>query len=103
MTEKIPGPVLRKLKSRAQLLKPIVRVGRAGLGKTVTEALSQALEARELVKVKFEGFTDRAEKKRWIAAAAERTGSRLVQSVGNTAVYYRPRPEKADREEQSGS
>ena len=85
------GRLLRKLKSRAQLLKPVVRVGKRGVTDEVVRALDQALEAHELVKVKFSDFEDREEKRRWITSLAERTGSVLIQQVGHVAVYYRSR------------
>jgi len=92
------GRLLRRLKSQAQLLKPIVRVGKRGVTDEVVRALDQALEAHELVKVKFSDFEDREEKRRWIASLAERTGSVLIQQVGHVAVYYRPREKVSDEE-----
>lgn len=78
---------LKELKARAQLLKPSVFVGKAGVTPAVLAALDTALKANGLVKLKFDEFKE--EKKTLAPQIAESTASQLVQRVGNTAVYYR--------------
>jgi RNA-binding protein len=80
-------PNLRELKSRAQLLKPAIRLGKAGLTPEFLAAFEEALSRGRLVKLKFEGFKD--ERKALSRQLAEQTGSSLVQQVGHTAVFYR--------------
>jgi len=80
-------PTLRELKSRAQLLDPAVRLGKEGVTPGFLTALGDALDRAGLVKVRFEAFKD--ERKTLSRRLAEETGSRLIQQVGHTAVYYR--------------
>ena len=82
-------PTLRELKSRSQMLKPGIRLGKAGLTPEFLASLDEALRGSGLVKLKFEDFKD--ERKELAREIAEKTGSRLVQQVGHTAVFYRPK------------
>lgn len=86
-----PRPRLRDLKGAAQLLSPLLQVGRAGVTSEFVAALDEALRARELVKIRFVEHKD--EKKALARALAEATRSRLVMQVGHVAVYYRARSE----------
>lgn len=88
-----PLPRLRDLKGAAQLLSPLLQVGRAGVTPEFVTALDEALRARELVKIRFVEHKD--EKKRLARVLAQATRSRLVMQVGHVAVYYRPRTEPA--------
>lgn len=83
-------PRLRDLKAAAQLLKPLLLVGRAGVTPAFIAALDEALRTRELVKIRFSEH--KTEKKTLAPALAEATHSRLVMQVGHVAVFYRPRP-----------
>jgi len=81
------NPRWRDLKAAAQLLKPLLWLGKSGATPEFVAALDQALRSHELVKVKFEAFKD--QKKAMAPELAAKTGSRLVLRVGHTAVYYR--------------
>lgn len=86
-----PHPKLGDLKGAAQLLEPILKVGKSGVSDAFLAALNQALDDHQLVKIRFDEFKE--EKKVLAPQIAERTGSRLVMRVGHVAVYYRPRPD----------
>ena len=77
----------RELKVRAQTLKPALRLGKAGLTPEFLASFEDAIAHAELIKVKFEDFKD--ERKDLSARIAESTGSRLIQQIGHTAVFYR--------------
>jgi len=79
---------IRQLKSRAQLLDPVLRVGRDGLSPQFLAALEQAFTHRDLLKVKFDHLKD--QKKELAPQLAEKSGSYLVTRVGNVVVLYRP-------------
>ena len=83
---------MRKLRSRAQLLKATIKVGRAGVTPPFLQALDLELTRLELVKVKFDEFKE--QKKELAPQLAEKTNSLLVTLVGNVAVLYRPKPPK---------
>jgi len=80
-------PAMRQLKSRAQLLKPAIRLGRAGASAEFLAEFRGLLDKNHLVKIRFEGFKDK--RKPLSKDLAGATGSILVQQVGHTAVYYR--------------
>ncbi len=78
---------MRKLKSMAQLLEPVVKVGKNGLSAELISEMEKELDRRELIKVKFAAFKD--QKKEMSAELAERTESHLVMRVGHVAVFFR--------------
>jgi RNA-binding protein len=81
-----PEPTMRQLKSRAQLLKPAIKLGKAGASPEFLAEFRKLLDKSQLVKVRFEGFKD--ERKTLSKELAATTGSVLVLQVGHTAVYY---------------
>ena len=84
----IPSSELKKLKARAQLLNPAVKVGKAGVSDAFLASLEDALKRSGLVKIKFDEFKE--QKKELVPQIAEKTNSQVVLRVGNTAVLYRP-------------
>jgi RNA-binding protein len=82
----------RHLRGLAHALKPIVRLGNAGLSAAVTAEAERALHDHELIKVKAPGG-DRAARDALFLELARATGSALVQRIGNVAVLYRARRE----------
>jgi len=89
MSELTHAPI-RVLKARAQLLKPLLKVGHDGLSPAFIRALDAALAQHELVKVKFSDFKDQT--KALTPQLAEQTRSRVVLHVGHVAVLFRARP-----------
>ena len=89
--DKLAGSELRKLKGMAQVLEPVLKVGRNGVSREFLDGLETELDRRELIKVKFSAFKD--QKQALAAEIAERTGSHLVTRVGNVAVFFRPNPD----------
>lgn len=80
-------PTLRELKSRAQLLKPAIKLGKAGATPEFLAEFEKLLAKNGLVKMRFEGFKD--DRKPLSRELAEKLGATLVQQVGHTAVYFR--------------
>lgn len=85
--ETLTNAVIRQLKSRAQHLEPMFKVGKAGLSEGFVKSVAEGLALHELVKVKFVEFKE--EKKTLAPELAEKTASRLIMRVGNVAVFYR--------------
>ncbi len=94
-------PNLRELKSRAQQLKPAIRLGKAGLTPEFLAAFDETLQRLALVKLRFEDFKD--ERKTLSKQLAEQSGSRLVQQVGHTAVFYRAKAAPAPKTESAAA
>jgi RNA-binding protein len=82
----------KHLRGLAHALKPLIRIGGAGLTDALAAETTRALEDHELIKVKAPGG-DRPARDEMFAALARRTESALVQRIGNVAVLYRPRAE----------
>jgi RNA-binding protein len=80
----------RHLRGLAHALKPVVRLGGAGLTEAVARETARALHDHELIKVKAPGG-DRTARDELFLALAQRTGSALVHRIGNVALLYRPR------------
>jgi RNA-binding protein len=79
----------RALKSKAQTLEAVLRIGQAGLSDAFLKSLDEALQLHELVKVRFTEF--KSERKTLAPQMAEASGSALLQVLGNVALLYRPR------------
>ena len=76
------------LKSLAMTMDPIFQVGKSSMTPGLTEAISEALEARELVKISV--LKNCADDPRELAEIiAERTRSQVVQVIGKKIVLYR--------------
>lgn len=75
------------LRREANALRPLVQIGKLGLTEGVRANLDRALDAHELVKVKFLDFQD--EKQTLTGDLVHSTGCVLVGLIGNTAILYR--------------
>jgi len=82
----------RHLRGLAHPLKPVVRLGNAGLTEAVVRETARALADHELIKIKAPGG-DREARDALFVALAARTESALISRIGNVAVLYRPHPE----------
>ena len=80
----------RYLRGLAHPLKPVVRLGNAGLTEPVTLETDRALNDHELIKVRAPGG-GREARDTLFAELSQRTASALVHRIGNVAVLYRPR------------
>lgn len=76
------------LKSLAMTMEPIFQLGKNSLTPEFTEAVSQALEARELIKINvLQNCTD--DPNTLAQMLAERTRSQVVQVIGKKIVLYK--------------
>lgn len=84
----ITGKQRSYLKSLAHKIDPIFQIGKNGLTENFIKQLDEALEARELIKVKIlkNSFLNATEV---ASELAERLGAEFVQSIGNKFVLYR--------------
>ena len=90
MLEPLTNLQIRKFKAAAQLMEPMLKVGKAGLSEGFIRTVSETLAQHELVKIKFVDFKE--QKKELAPQLAKKTGSHLVLRVGNVLVLHRPRP-----------
>lgn len=76
------------LKGLAQNIQPILNIGKASLTPEFTESVSEALEARELIKISV--LKNCLDDPREIASMlGERTHSQVVQVIGRKIVLYK--------------
>ena len=81
-----------KLKSMAQHLDAIVKIGDKGVTPTVISSMNEALKARELVKFSI-AHSDRNIRKEMMAELAEATEAILVNIIGKTGLLFKVNPE----------
>ena len=75
------------LKSLAMVMDPIFQVGKSSITPELTKAISEALEARELIKIHvLRNCLD--DPKEIAQILAERTKSQVVQVIGKKIVLY---------------
>ena len=77
------------LKGLAHGLKPIVFIGEKGLTENFEKALNEALDAHELVKVRFVDFKEKELKTDLSTEIEKRCGCDKVGMIGHIAIYYR--------------
>jgi RNA-binding protein len=87
VAEDISNRELRALKARAQLLKPMLKVGKDGLSPAFLKELDAMLTHHDLVKVKFDGFKE--QKKELGPKLAESVRAKVVMQVGHVVVLFR--------------
>ncbi len=84
------------LKSISSTYDPIFQVGKGSITPEVCEAVSEALTARELIKISvLKNCAD--DPKDVVAVVAERTRSQVVHVICRKIVLFRQNPKKEDR------
>lgn len=84
----LKGKQKRFLRSEAHHLNPIFQVGKGGVNENMINQISEALEARELLKVSI--LQNCEEDKDTVAKEiVNGTKAELVQIIGNTIVLYK--------------
>ena len=87
----------KHLRGLAHGLNPVVFVGHKGLTPAVLDSVREALDAHELIKLKFIDFKDRHLKAGMAAEIEAQTDSRLAGLIGHTAIFYRRHPDAEKR------
>ncbi|WP_338651575.1 ribosome assembly RNA-binding protein YhbY [Lysinibacillus sp. Y5S-8] len=84
----LTGKQKRFLRAEAHHLTPIFQVGKGGVNDEMTKQIREALEVRELIKVRI---LDNCEEDKHEVAESLATGARaeLVQLIGLTVVLYK--------------
>ena len=93
--EPLKGSQRKYLRAQAHHLKPIVIIGVKGVTKNLLDTVDNALENRELIKVKFAELKE--SKKEVSKEIAKATKSEQVGLIGNIAILYRQQPDPEKR------
>lgn len=81
----------KHLRGLAHGLRPVSRLGSAGVTDAFLAEFEAVLAHHELIKLKVTAAT-RAGRNAAIDTVATRTGATLIARIGNVAVFYRPCP-----------
>lgn len=92
----LTGKQKRFLRAEAHHLDPIFQVGKGGVNEAQCEQIRQALNARELLKVRI---LDNCEDDKKVVATelVEGTDAELVQLIGLTVVLYKQASKRENR------
>lgn len=85
------------LRGRAHDMKPVVFIGQKGLSPSVIQAVDDALNTHELVKVKFLEFKDKKQKQAIAEKIEAQTFSEMVGMIGHMAIFFRTHPDPEKR------
>ena len=94
--KKLTSSESKYLRGLAHELKPVVFVGQKGVTEALIKSTSEAFDRHELIKVKFNDFKEKQQKKEIAAVIEKQTGGRMAGLIGHIAIFYRPHsnPEK---------
>lgn len=93
--DKLTEAQRRHLRGLAHKLKPLARVGGAGVTPAFLAELDRVLTDHELVKIRIPSAGDRVGRETSLASVVAETGAMLVTRIGHVAVLYRPDPSGA--------
>ena len=95
--EKLKGFQRSYLRSLAHDLDPVVFIGQNGITEAVERSINEALDAHELIKLKFIEFKKKEQKDQISQGIEERTGCQMVGMIGHVAIFYRRHKEAKKR------
>ncbi len=84
------------LKRLAHPLKPILQIGKEGVTDAAVDSVEDAFRTRELLKVKVQNTAPLDVREAAAILRDRLDGVRVVQTIGRTAVLYRPDPEEPE-------
>ena len=85
------------LRAQANPLEPIFQIGKDGIGDNMTAQIDDALDVRELLKVRVHLETAPQSPRQFADELAKALGAEVIQVIGGVIVLYR----KADKEKMS--
>lgn len=85
----------KTLEKKAHNLSPVVIIGGGGVSEGVIKMVDQAIEAHELIKVKFNDYKD--DKNELTEKICTECDATLVRIIGNIAILYRQAKEEEKR------
>ncbi len=94
--DRLKGFQKQFLRGLAHALKPVVFVGQKGFTQSLVDAMDDALDHHELVKVKFVDFKEKKKKLALVEQIEKSVPCELVGLVGHIATFFRQQndPEK---------
>jgi len=87
--EDLKGSQKKYLRGLAHNLNPSAFIGQKGITPALIEEIDKALDATELIKVKFNDFKEKDQKNSLILKIANATQSHVAGMIGHVAILYR--------------
>ena len=78
-----------KLRSQANPLEPIFQIGKEGISPNLVSQIDDALDARELLKVRVHLDTAPEAPRQFADTLAQELGAEVIQVIGGVIVLYR--------------
>ena len=94
----LKGSQKKYLRGLAHSLNPAAFIGQKGVTQTLLDEIDLALEASELIKIKFNDFKEKEQKKEISQQIAEKTKSHIAGMIGHVVVLYRCHPDTEKRQ-----
>ena len=92
--KELKGSQKKYLRGLAHNLNPSAFVGQKGLTNKVIEEIDQALNASELIKIKFVDYKEKQVKTALIEEVVQATKSHLAGTIGHIAIIFRQHQDK---------
>lgn len=92
----LKGSQKKYLRGLAHNLNPSAFIGQKGITQTLLGEVDQALEASELIKIKFNDFKEKDQKNELMSKIIQATHSQIAGMIGHVVILYRQNkaPEK---------
>lgn len=87
--KKLTSMQAKFLRGRVHSLKPVVFVGQKGVTNALIKSTAEAFQHHELIKVKFNDFKGKEQKKEIAAAIENKTNSQVAGIIGHIAIFYK--------------
>jgi RNA-binding protein len=85
----LKGSQKKYLKGLAHGLKPVIFIGQKGLSSALAKAMEDALDAHELIKVRFIDFKEKDQKDVLTMEIEKVHSCSKVAMIGHIAIFYR--------------
>ncbi len=96
--KELKGSQKKYLRGLAHKLNPAAFVGQKGLTPTLIDEIDTALDASELIKVKFNDFKEKAQKSALSEEIAQKTGCHIAGMIGHVLILYRQHKDEEKRQ-----
>ncbi len=77
------------LRGLAHSMNPVVLIGQKGVNESVIKSVDEALGTHELIKVKFNEFKEKEQKKELISVIEKKSRCEQVGLIGHIAIFYK--------------
>ena len=96
--KELKGSQKKYLRGLAHKLNPAAFVGQKGITDTLITEIDTALEASELIKIKFNEFKEKKTKAELTREICDKTDALVCGTIGHVAILYRRHPKKQKRQ-----